>query len=137
MKALVLAVTILCLLFITGCANKDIGQQYKFIEPNAKVNTDIGYLKIYTINYKEKGTAWDDPVSVVYKGYTIYTTRGDLVLDVKKAYVEPKLVRLKEGEYIVIAELHKNIVNSFPVKIEIGKLLEVDKSMIENPFASK
>jgi hypothetical protein len=46
-------------------------------------------------------------------------------------------VKLREGEYIIVAELQKNIINSFLVKIEEGKMLEIDGSMVDNPLASK
>lgn len=45
-------------------------------------------------------------------------------------------MKLKEGEYIVVAELQKNIINSFLVKIEEGKMLEIDSDSVENPLAS-
>jgi hypothetical protein len=71
-----------------------------------------------------------------YKGYTIYSKTGDYIGDIKKSYGNPPQVKLKEGEYIVVAELQKNIINSFLVKIEEGKMLEIDGSMVESPLAS-
>jgi hypothetical protein len=69
MKTIFSAIVLLTLFAVTSCSNPNIGKQYKFIEPNTKVDSDIGYLKIYTFNYAEKGIAWDDPVSDVYKYY--------------------------------------------------------------------
>ena len=135
MKTLFSSLIILCLFVLTSCATDNIGQHYKFLEPNADVKSDIGFLKIYTLNYKEKGDCADDPVYNIYKGYTIYTPEGEYVMDVKKAYNKPELVKLKTGEYIVIAELHKNVLNSFTIEIEKGKILEINESMIKNPYA--
>src|SRR3989339_770796 len=129
MKTLFFSLTIICLFVLTSCATDNIGQHYKFLEPNADVKSDIGFLKIYTLNYKEKGDYADDPV------YNIYNPEGEYVMDVKKAYNKPELVKLKTGEYIVIAELHKNVLNSFTIEIEKGKILEINESMIKNPYA--
>lgn len=123
---------ILLSLLITSCRSSDIGRKYDFIEPNSKINSDIGYLKIYTFSYEEKGVYSYDPDREVYKGYTIYTLAGDYLMDVEKAYEVPELIKLPAGEYIVVAEFQKNIINSFPIKIESGKILEIDKDMLED-----
>jgi hypothetical protein len=126
------------LLTLVSCSNtNNIGRQYGFIEPNTKVNSDIGYLRIFTFSYEEKGDYQNDGEEEVYKGYTVYTLTGDYCMDVEKSNKKPELVKLPAGEYIVIAELHKNIIHSFSINIERGKILEIDKSMIENPYASK
>jgi hypothetical protein len=124
------------LLFLLGCAGSQIGRQYGFKNPDVEIKSDAGYLQVYTYREKEKSDYPDDPVYDVYKGYTIYSKSGDYVEDVKKSYRNPPLVKLKEGDYIVVAELRKNIINSFLVKIEEGKVLEIDGSMVENPIAS-
>jgi hypothetical protein len=67
----------------------------------------------------------------IYKGYSIYKRNGDYVLDVRKTLGQPELVKLEEGEYVVIAELQKNIVHSFIVQIQPGKILEIDKFILE------
>jgi len=128
--------TLTVFLFI-GCSSSKIGKQYEFVEPNTNVNNDIGYLKVHTITYEEKGDFAGDPVYEVYKGYTIYSKNGDYVMDVTKSYWKPEMVKLKKGDYIVIAEIYKNIIHSFPVSIDKGKIIEVDKSMIEYPLAVK
>jgi hypothetical protein len=135
MRSIYLLIIIPGLLFLFGCSSYNIGRQYKFIEPNASANSNIGYLKIYTFKSEEKLDFADDPVNEVFKGYTIYSKSGDYVEDVKKSYGKPAVVKLKEGEYIVVAELHKNIINSFFIKVEKGKVLEIDKNMIQNPVA--
>jgi len=137
MRAFFPAIAFLLLVTLASCTTPDIGRMHEFIEPNSKVNVDEGFLKVYTYNIKEKGNAWDDPVYDVFKGYTIYSKNGEFIMDVNKSYDNPELIKLQVGEYIIIAELHKNIINSFVVNIERGKILEIDNSMIENPFASK
>lgn len=135
MKTLLSALFATSLLFLVGCSGSDIGHQYNYLEPNTNVNNNAGYLKVFTDKYKEKGIYGEDPANDVYKGYSIYTTNGDFITDVKKSYQTPKLIRLEEGEYVVIAELHKNVVQSFVISIEKGKILEIDKSMVKNPLA--
>ena len=135
MKTLISAFFVASLLLLVGCSSSNIGHQYNYLEPNSNVNNNVGYLKISTDKYKEKGIYSEDPVNEVYKGYSIYTTTGDFITDVEKSYQTPKLVRLEEGEYVVIAELHKNVVQSFVISIEKGKILEIDKSMVKNPLA--
>jgi hypothetical protein len=135
MKLLFSTTIFLCMLALTSCAtNNSVGQHYKFFEPNLKVTSDNGFLKVYTFSYEEKGEYVDDPIYNVYKGYTVYTSKGKYVMDVKKSYNEPELVTLKEGKYIIIAELHKNIINSFAIEIEKGKILEVDENIVANPY---
>jgi hypothetical protein len=137
MKTVFSAITFLFILILSSCATPDTGKKYEFIEPNSLLNVDEGYLKVFTCKIKEKGGAWDDPVYDVYKGYTIYTREGEYIMDINRSYEKPELVKLEAGEYIIIAELHKNIINSFSVKIQRGKILAIDKSMVENPYASK
>jgi hypothetical protein len=132
-----LQIFFISILLLTGCSSSKIGRQYDFIEPNASVKSDVGYLKIYTINYEQRGQYADDPAYDVYKGYTIFKRNGDYVKDVEKSYRKPELVRLNEGEYIIVAELHKNIINSFTIEIEKGSVLEINKDMIDNPYAMK
>jgi len=76
----------------------------------------------------------DEIPSDVYNGYTIYTKNGDYVMDVEKSFCEPALVKLTSREYIVAAELHRFIIQSFLVNIEKGKIVEIDKDMIEDPI---
>jgi hypothetical protein len=127
---------ILIVLSVWGCGNANIGRHYDFIEPAAKVNNNIGYLKIYTESYEEKRN-YDEDYYTVYKGYSVYSKNGDHVTDVGKFYTEPEPVKLKSGEYIIVAEFHKNIIQSFEIKIEPGKIFEVDQSMVNNPLAYK
>lgn len=135
MKTLLSALFVTSLLLLVGCSSSNIGHKYNYLEPNTNVNNNIGYLKVFTDKYKEKGMYGEDPANEVYKGYSIYTTNGDFITDVEKSYQIPKLVRLEEGEYVVIAELHKNVVQSFLISVEKGKMLEIDKSMVKNPLA--
>jgi hypothetical protein len=136
MKTLISALFVTILLIIFGCGNSsNLGSKYDFMEPNTSLNNNVGYLKVLTDTYKEKGEYGEDPADEVYKGYSIYTRNGDFIKDVEKSYRAPRLVRLDEGKYVVIAELQKNIVQSFAVSIEKGKMIEVDKSMIKNPLA--
>lgn len=137
MKTLISTFSIAILLLFIGCSSSDIGHQYDYIEPNTDLNNQIGYLKVFTDTYEEKGIYAEDPAYEVYKGYSIYTKNGDFLRDVEKSYQTPKLVRLKEGEYVIIAELHKNVVQSFLISIEKGKMLEIDQSMVQNPLAIK
>jgi hypothetical protein len=118
-------------LFFSGCGISNIGRQYEFFEPNSAVAGNIGYLKIFTFNYVEKNEFDDYPMTSIYKGYSIYKRNGDYVLDVRKTLGQPELVKLEEGEYVVIAELQKNIVHSFIVQIQPGKILEIDKFILE------
>lgn len=130
-----ISVFFLLILFLTGCGSTKIGKEYEFSKLNTVVDSNIGYLKIYTIEYKEKGDFADDLEYNVFKGYTIYTRNGNYVRDGKKSFRNPELVRLKESEYIIVAESHKNIIHSFQVEIERGKIIEVDKSILENQFS--
>jgi hypothetical protein len=124
-------------ILLTGCSSTNIGNHYRFISPNASVDSNLGYLKVFTYKYDEQGTYASDPVNQFYKGYAIYTKKGDLVKNVQKSYRQPKLIKLPEGDYIVIAELRKNIIQSFEISIEKEKMLEIDKSMITDPLTSK
>ncbi|MEJ2613427.1 MAG: hypothetical protein P8Z35_00560 [Ignavibacteriaceae bacterium] len=135
MKTLLSALFVASLLLLVGCSSSNLGHKYNYLEPNTNINNNVGYLKVFTDKYKEKGIYGEDPANEVYKGYSIYTTNGDFITDVEKSYEIPKLVRLEEGEYVVIAELHKNVVQSFVVSVEKGKMLEIDKSMVKNPLA--
>ena len=135
MKTFISAIFVTFLLTLIGCSSSNIGYRYDYMEPNTNVDNNIGYLKVFTDKYKEKGIYGEDPANEVYKGYSIYKKNGDLLMDVEKSYQTPKLVRLDKGEYVVIAELHKNVVQSFIVSIEKGKMLEIDKSMVKNPLA--
>jgi len=135
MKSLFSILLLLGMFGLTSCAtDSNVGQYYKFFEPNVKVKGENGFLKIHTFSYSEKGEYVDDPQYNVFKGYTVYTSNGEYVMDVKKSYNNPKLVTLKAGKYIVIAELHKNIINSFTIEIEKGKILEVDENIVANPY---
>ena len=124
------------MLFLIGCASSAESRLYEFKKPDSVIKNDTGYLQVYTCKVKEKSDYPDNPVYHVYKGYTIYSKSGDFVRDVAKSFKNPPFVKLKEGEYIVVAELQKNIINSFKVKIEEGKVLEIDNGSIENPLAT-
>lgn len=136
MKIFISAILLLTFLFVSGCGNSNIGRQFDFIYPNASVDSNIGYLKVFTFKYEEKDSFSDDPVYNVYKGYSVYSKFGDFILDVRKAYGQPEIVKLPIGEYIVIAELFKNITHSFPITIERGRILEVDDTMIKYPLSA-
>lgn len=135
MKTFLSAIFVSLLLFLTGCSISNIGHKYDYLVPNTDVNNNIGYLRVFTDQYKENGIYGEDPANEVYKGYSIYTKNGDFLMDVEKSYEMPKIVRLNEGKYVVIAELHKNVVQSFVVTIEKGKMFEIDKTMVKNPLA--
>jgi hypothetical protein len=135
MKLIISATVLFVFLIVSGCGNSKIGRQYDFIYPNTSVNSNFGYLKVFTVKYVEKDSFSKDQDYYFHKGYSVYSKFGDLILDVNKAYGQPEIVKLPEGEYIVIAELFKHITNSFPVVIEKGRILEVDDSMIEYPLS--
>lgn len=135
MKTLISAIFITILLLLFGCSSSEIGHKYNYMEPNTDLNHHVGYLKIFTDTYKDKGIYAEDPEYEVFKGYSIYTKDGDFLMDVGKSYQEPELVRLEEGKYVIIAELYKNVVQSFLVSVEKGKILEIDKRMLKNPLA--
>jgi len=134
---LVISAIVFWLLVLFGCSSTQIGRYYEFKEPNTIINSGIGYLKIHTLENEEKGDYADDPVYKVFKGYSIYDREGNLIQNVDKAYHKPEVVKLKEGQYIILAELYPFIIHSFIINIEKGKVLELDKSMIENPYAVK
>ncbi len=118
---------------LLGCSSAHIGRQYEFREPDGEITSDIGYLVVATD--KKKIQEYSDDVEYeVFKGYSIYTPKGIHVMDVPKTPQSPLRVKLKEGEYIIVAEMHKNVIQSLSVKIEKGKILEIDKSMIVNLF---
>ncbi len=137
MRTLLSLFILVSIIFFTSCGGSNINEQNVFIEPNSKLESNLGYLKVYTYSFEEKGDYQDDPVYEVYKGYSIYTVNGDHISDVEKSYEEPELVKLPAGEYIVVAEMNKNILNSFIAKVEKGKILEIDESMIKNSIATK
>jgi len=124
------------MMVLIGCAVTSENSRYEFKKPDTFVKNKTGFLQVFTCKAKEKSDYPDDPVYDVFKGYTIYGKTGDFVRNVEKSYKNPPIVRLNEGEYIIVAELHKNIINSFLVKIEEGKGLEIDSNSIENPLAS-
>jgi hypothetical protein len=121
----------LLMLFI-GCSTSNIGSKYEFKEPDSSINSDIGYLKIYTSHYEETGYFSEDPPYKLFKGYSVYIKDGDLVKNIDKSINQPNVVKLPKSEYVLVAELEKNIVNSFTVKIEKGKLLEINSGNLEN-----
>jgi hypothetical protein len=135
MKIFISLIFVPFLFFFISCSASNIVHNYDYIKPNADINIkNIGFLKIYTCKYEEEGNYSEDPPSVFYKGYSIYSINGDFIRDVEKTD-EPVLVRLEEGKYVIVAELHKNVVQSFLINIETGKLVEIDKSMVKNPIA--
>ena len=135
MKTFISVILAIFLFSFISCSTSNIVHNYEYMKPNANVNNNLGYLKIYTAKYEEKGQFADDPIKEFYKGYSIYSKKGDFIKDVKKSYETPELVRLEEGEYVVVAELHKKVVQSFLINIEKGNLLEIDESMFERPLA--
>lgn len=133
MKKIITIVVIVLAGFFSACSSAGIGRQYEFREPDGKITSDIGYLVVETDKTTIKEYSDDTPYEV-FKGYSIYTPQGIFVMDVLKSDISPRRIKLKEGEYIVVAEMHKNVVQSFAIKIERGKIVEVDNSMIENLF---
>lgn len=120
-------------LLLSDCGSTHIGRQYEFREPDVTIASDVGYLVVETDRIKAKDFS-DDVEYDVFKGYSIYTPQGIYVIDVPKSNLSAVRVKLKAGDYIVVAEMHKNVIQSFTVKVEKGKMLEIDKSMIENLF---
>lgn len=136
MKTFISAIFISFLFVLFGCSSSEnIGHKYDYIEPNTALDNNIGYLKIFTDKIMEKVHYDQDASYEVYKGYSIYKRNGDFVKDIGKSYHLPKLVKLEEGDYVIIAELYKNIIQSFKISIEKGKILEIDKNMVDNPIA--
>lgn len=135
MKLIISVTVVFIFLNIFGCGNSNIGRQYDFMHPNSSVKSNFGYLKVFTFKYVEKDGFPSDHGYYVHKGYSVYSKFGDLILDVNRVYGQPEIVKLSEGEYIVVAELFKNIINSFPIVIEKGKILEIDDTMIEYPLS--
>lgn len=119
------------ILFIAGCAgSEEMSITNKYITPNSKLNFNKGYLKIYTYKFDEKIEEIDNASINMYKGYTIYNNSGNLVLDIPDSPSSPFVAKLNEGNYVVVAEFQKGLLSSFNVKIEKGKVVEIDKSMI-------
>ncbi len=135
MKTFISVILTIFLFSFISCSTTNFIHNYEYMKPNANVNNNIGYLKIFTAKFEEKGQFADDPIKEFYKGYSIYSTNGDFIRDVKNSYETPALVLLEEGEYVVVAELHKNVVQSFLIIVEKGKMLEIDESMVEEPLA--
>ncbi len=135
MKTFIFIIFVIFLFSLVSCSTSNIGHQYDYMKPNTSINNNFGYLMVFTDKYEEKGNYAEDPVFEVYKGYSIYSKNGNFVRDVEKSYQTPKQVRLEEGEYVIVAELHKNVVQSFIITVEKGKLLEIDKSMVQSPLA--
>ena len=131
MKTFVSVILAIFLFSFISCSTSNYLHNYEYMKPNANVNNCIGYLKIFTVKYEGKGDYAEDPLTEFYKGYSIYSKNGDFIKDVKKSDETPVLVRLEEGEYVVVAELHKNVVQSFLINVEKGKLLEIDESNVE------
>ena len=136
MKTFIFIIFVMLIFSLVSCSTSNIVHQYNYTKPNTNIsNSNIGYLEVFTAKSLEKGSYAEDPASEVYKGYSIYSKNGDFIRDVEKSYFNPELVRLEEGDYVVVAELYKNVVQSFNITIEKGKLLTVDKSMVEKPLA--
>lgn len=133
MKKINTIVVISIAVYFSACSSAGIGRQYEFREPAGQVTSDLGYLVIATDKMKAKEYS-DDVEYEVFKGYSIYTPKGIHVMEIPKTSQSPLRVKLKEGKYIIVAEMYKNVVQSFSIKIEKGKILEVDKNMIENLF---
>jgi hypothetical protein len=119
------------LLLLTYCSSNEQVFHYNFIKPESQVVNNTGYLKIYTQSFEEKGSYSDDPVYYAYKSYSIYTTKGEHVLDVEKSIEKPAIVKLPAGEYVIVSETKKNSIDSFSVMIESGKILEISNDDID------
>ena len=135
MKTFMFIIFVIFLFSLVSCSTSNIGRQCNYMKPNTSINNNFGYLMVFTDKDEEKGSYAEDPLVEVYKGYCIYSQDGNFVREVEKSYQVPEQVRLEEGEYVVVAELYKNFLQSFIVTIEKGKLLEIDKSMVKNPLA--
>lgn len=118
MKLLIAVISIALFFSLLSCSSSNIGHQYDYMEPNTAINNNTGFLKIYTVKYEEKKNYSDDASYEVFKGYSIYSKNGDFIKDVEKSYQTPKQVRLEEGGYVIIAELYKNVIQSFIISIE-------------------
>ena len=77
-------------LLVIGCSTSNLGSKYEFKEPDSSINSDIGYLKIYTNYYDETGDFAEDPPYKVYKGYSIYTKDGDSVKNITNQSIDLK-----------------------------------------------
>ncbi len=130
MKAL-LSLFAFLFLFVS-CSSFKIIRQYEYRQPGISINSNVGFLKIYTDTYFESGQYGEDVPYEVYKGYSIYTKNGNFVKDVGQSYYSPQQVKLVEGSYVIVAELNKNGTQSFTVSIEKGKITVVDKSLLES-----
>lgn len=118
---------------IAGCAgSKEMSITNSYITPNSKLNFNKGYLKIYTYNFDKPIEEIDNASTNMYKGYTVYNNSGSLVLNIPDSPSSPSVAKLNEGNYVVVAELQKGLLSSFEVTIEKGKVVEIDKSMIQN-----
>ncbi len=136
MKKIISLIFVILFLLLAGCSTSNIIHRYNYIKPNTNIsNSKTGYLEVFTAKFPEKGIYGEDPGLDVYKGYSIYTKEGKFIKDVKDSYIKPELVRLVEGEYVVVAEMYENFVQSFKITIERGKLLTIDNSMVKKPVA--
>lgn len=119
---------------LMGCGTSQSGRQYEFRKPDITIASNVGYLVVETDKMKAKDFS-DDVEYEIFKGYSIYTPQGIHVMDVPKSNFSPVCVKLKADDYIIVAEMHNNIIQSFAIKIEKGKILKVNKSMVENSIS--
>ena len=90
-----------------------------------------GYLLVHTYSddeYDELGEVSREK----FKPYEIYNEEGELVLNVPAYYFNPEKIRLEEGIYLIQAEMEQRKIYYYRVKIEAGKVTEIDGEILES-----
>lgn len=127
------------MLFISACVSTGNSGQFAYKAPDATVEPEYGYLKIYTYSYYEEPRSFSSEgyefEPIVYTPYKVYGKNGSLIKNVYSTEKTPAKVKLSKGEYVVVAKMSEEKVSSFIVNIEPGMVLEIDSTMLENTFS--
>jgi hypothetical protein len=98
---------------------------------SAPIKPQYGYLLISTYSYKENDE-FGQTNRLKFKPYEIYSEENKLILNVPAYYYNPERVRLKEGIYLIQAEMEQGKIYYYRVKIEAGKLTEIDGEILKS-----
>ncbi len=114
---------------ISGCAPQFKSLNDTFQQPEKTIYPETGILIVHTSTTQDFPTFPDGVIHLVYKPYSVFLADGTLLMEVSRSYDKPREVSLKEGSYVIIAEMHKGEKEIFEVVIESGKFTEIKADM--------
>lgn len=114
---------------ISGCAPQYKSLNDTFQHPEKTIYPETGVLIVHTSTYAEHPTFPDGIIHSVYKPYSVFLTNGTLLMEVSRSYDKPVEVSLKEGSYVIIAEMYAGKKEIFETTIEAGKFTVIKREM--------